>query len=754
MTKEDVYRRINRYLDGISTSPILVDVPSYAAKAALLKQFTVDGIGITDASSFCATDELLQWDTLRHELATKNSSSFLDGLCDFMKLEGADSINRQLQQLLELYGQSKTVIITVGCSKWFQFRDLRLVAQGKLSVIDGEPEPVKSLVFIRPGLAEPSLCIEGLNHLPRLCNFPGYQATIITSHNASDFPNSLYDIKVLESRYEVIMTIWSNLKILKEDFGSKDQWDRLYEILIEKESFEDSLSYFGGRTGLAQAISRFEDMDSFDQWFYLLCLKIVGTEENRYLSKAARQSNSVSEFVEHIYQDILEINPNSSNFSKTYSERRSLLSHLVQYPDADDKFCKMVWVKEDKALAYLTDTSNKEKECIIAFLAKYGSDMGRKTVMSYLEMVYPALYSYLSDYPYGNPLLDKYFREYKFNKTVNIISDEMRRMTEEQATRRDFNAILKPRSLVVDGINAEGSVLYFIDALGAEYLSYLQTRFFENGFDFSAQVARCELPSITSVNKDFVRSFQNLGCKVVSKKELDELKHEGGDSYDYQDSKLPIHIITELEIIDKLVLYLKGTLQKGERAFIIADHGTSRLAVINEKENKWELSEKGKHSGRCCPVSDIDDKPETATESNDFWCLANYDRFKGGRKALVEVHGGATLEEVTIPIIEVSKRDKSIACNVRNEGPALRGLKTFPILKLFVEKECPDIEVEIDGTKYPSRGCSVPYVHEFELSGIRRAGIYKFNVYCQNVLIACGLEIEVANQGARERSFF
>lgn len=754
MTKEEAYRRINRYLDGISSSPILVDVPSYAARADLLKQFSVNGIDITDASDFCAADELPQWDSLRHHLATKNGNSFLVGLCDFLKIEGADSINRQLLQSLELYGISKTVIITVGCSKWFRFRDTRLAPQGKLTVIDGEPEPVKCLWFIKPGLAEPQLYIEGINNLPKLCNFSDDNATIITCHNASDFPNSLYDIKVLESRYEVIVTMWPQLKILKEDFGTQEQWDRLYETLIVKESFEDSLSAFGGRTGLAQAFSRFDDLDSFGKWFYLLCLKIAGTEENKYLSKAARQSNSVLELVKHIFEDILEFNPNNSNFTTTYAERKALLPHLAQYPDEDDKFCKMVWGKEYNALAYLTDTSKKEKECVIAFLAKYGPGMGRKTVMSHLEVVYPALYSYLSEYPYGNPLLVRYFSEYKFNKVVNRISDEMREMTDEQAVKRDFNAILKPRSLVVDGINAEGSVLYFIDALGAEYLSYLQARFFDNGFDFSAQVARCELPSITSVNKEFVKTFENLGCKVVSKKDLDELKHEGGDSYDYQDSKLPIHLVAELEIIDSLVQHLKATLEKGQRAFIIADHGTSRLAVINRQENKWEVSEKGLHSGRCCPVSDIDSKPEAATESNGFWCLANYDRFKGGRKALVEVHGGATLEEVSIPIIEVSKRDKTIVCEVRNDGPVLRGPKTVPVLKLFVEKDCSDIQVELDSVKYPSRGCVVPFIHEFELSGIKRAGIYKCNVYCQNILIARDIEFEVANQGAKERSFF
>lgn len=191
-------------------------------------------------------------------------------------------------------------------------------------------------------------------------------------------------------------------------------------------------------------------------------------------------------------------------------------------------------------------------------------------------------------------------------------------MVDEQSVRREYNTILSPRSLVVDSLDIEGADLYFMDALGAEYLSYIQTRFFDEGFDIKVQIARCELPSITSTNKDFVQVFNIKGCKVISNKELDELKHEGGVSYDYESTKIPIHLISELQIIDNLINHLKSSLNKGTRAFIIADHGTSRLAVINETENKWEVSEKGQHSGRCCLMSDVDHKPDFATESNDF----------------------------------------------------------------------------------------------------------------------------------------
>lgn len=130
-----------------------------------------------------------------------------------------------------------------------------------------------------------------------------------------------------------------------------------------------------------------------------------------------------------------------------------------------------------------------------------------------------------------------------------------------------------------------------MDAMGAEYLGYLQSKCFDNGLEFSANIARCNLPSITSMNKEFVDEFQDVECKVYSNKNMDELKHDGTFTYDYEGNKYPIHLVEEIDILNKLVTQLKA-MPKEETAYVIADHGATRLAVINEKENKWEVSEK------------------------------------------------------------------------------------------------------------------------------------------------------------------
>lgn len=152
----------------------------------------------------------------------------------------------------------------------------------------------------------------------------------------------------------------------------------------------------------------------------------------------------------------------------------------------------------------------------------------------------------------------------------------------------------------------------------------------------SIKVCVSELPSITSRNKEFLELFADARYQTVPIKDIDDIKHHGKYDFDfYNNSKLPIHLIKELEVIRTVLKKIRNDLAESplQRVFMIADHGASRLAVLHDTENVWEMAEKGQHSGRCCPKSDVDQKPDFAADAGDFWALANYDRFKGGRKA-------------------------------------------------------------------------------------------------------------------------
>ena len=390
----------------------------------------------------------------------------------------------------------------------------------------------------------------------------------------------------------------------------------------------------------------------------------------------------------------------------------------------------------------------------IELLDRYAAEYSQTELLFILESTFPDLATYLKPYDFKNDYLNRYFQTYKWCKVTNTILPEQLVMVEEQATRRKYNTWLHPRTSFVDNIpkDKELSVLYFMDAMGAEYLGYIQNKCFDLGFEFHSDVALCELPSITCMNKEFIPDFKKNGCRVYENRDLDTLKHEGNSTYNYESNKLPIHIVEELNIINRLLSQLK-TINNNQTAYIIADHGSSRLAVIYKKENKWEVAEKGKHSGRCCPKPEISEKPEQATEENNFWCLANYDRFRGGRKANVEVHGGASLEEVVVPVITLSLKDSSIIIKAVDKTIKV-DYKTGADVSLYVNKPLSQpLYVEYKGKKYPCSASDDEYHYKVGISEIKRAGVIELDIYLGESLVT-HLSINAVGKSASMNSDF
>ena len=242
-------------------------------------------------------------------------------------------------------------------------------------------------------------------------------------------------------------------------------------------------------------------------------------------------------------------------------------------------------------------------------------------------------------------------------------------------------------------------------------------------------------------------------------KSLDELKHDGQFDYNYEKVKQPIHLVEELAIIDEVISRIDSDLQQGslEQVSIVSDHGSSRMAVIAESENKWEMSEKGQHSGRCCPKSDLDIKPDCAIEENDFYILLNYDRFKGGRKANVEVHGGASLEEVLVPIIEITKRGQAIECKLDNTSKVVTSsFKKIAKIRIYLSKTLDDVSILVDGKYYYSAQLvdGQQYLYEIALPDIKKAGMHTFDVLVGESFAAKGMSFEMKKEGANERKLF
>ena len=273
---------------------------------------------------------------------------------------------------------------------------------------------------------------------------------------------------------------------------------------------------------------------------------------------------------------------------------------------------------------------------------------------------------YLTDYDFGDEAITNYFCRYKQIKLLNVDDEEFKAHVRSIALDRPYNKF-ETRAAILDRADRNAK-LYWLDALGVEFLGYIKARAERSGLVVDIKIARAELPTLTSLNRSFYDDWS--GEKFNKNSALDTLKHSpeafGADGR----CSDPICIDNELNIIDKAMDEIKSDLVNRRAAKIIltSDHGASRLAVMFGRENKFKMSSVGEHGGRCCRTNELDEKPDCAIEENGYWVSANYDRFAGGRLASIEVHGGATLEEILVPVIEISLQGASGAVKKTDAG--------------------------------------------------------------------------------------
>lgn len=483
-------------------------------------------------------------------------------------------------------------------------------------------------------------------------------------------------------------------------------------------------------------------LEGFDLFHWRTFLKLkIQSSSDLYLKYVADTSADYNAYKKRIYCALLDYPISDKRFLELYNARKALLKDVKDSEIAE--YISETKIKDSARIHYLTDNTSAERQAIIESLN------GMETIPNAVKDIYPALYDYIHDFSFTGDkgkLLTDYFAEYKRLKLTNRLTPEFHRLVHDLAVdgSRPYNS-LKTRGEVLDSLSQINTVLYWIDALGVEYLGYIQCRANSLGLKITIQTVRANLPTITSMNSDFYEAWN--GYKMQTKI-LDKIKHEGEQDFNYQTIKTPVHLAEELRIINDALEWVKTRLaaKNADKVIIVSDHGASRLAVINEQECKWEMASQGKYSGRCCPSSDADVKSEYATQENGFWVLANYDRFKGGRKASVEVHGGATLEEVVIPLIEVELFDSKI--EVSNTTPVTTAsYKKNAEILLFSKSSLKNVSVKVLGKQYFAEEIG-KNKHKIVFPDIKRAGKYTSEVFEGDNLIG-QVEFEVQRESVK-----
>lgn len=760
MNLNDAKGKIQKYLQSEKSWPLIVDIQSKGEIADIIDYFRIGGNVFVGAEAFCNKDETLKLEELYKYVSSNNQDLFVTELTGFLKILGESVTKKALKTLATTVVSGHVIIITYQCRNYLKFSDPRIYESGRIVIVDGLTDTIPDLYFVNPSLSDafPGAYqgAQKIGYIVEHCDYGS--AYISTSIHRSYFSESIYHISQLDNGYDILCDKDSRTRLVPKSFGTAKQWNYVIQKMGNKGNWNSVIEeQFGSELNLSNALTSYSLFSEEKKWLYFIALCICGVSDNDYLQIALNASANYNDLIKQIFRSILSIDNADAKYDELYAQRKAVLQGLKDVLPEIVDYCKVVSVKGEKSVYYLTDTSLPEKEKTIAWLATYGKNYSSAELVNILDTVYPDLARYLTKYRFKNELMDSYFELYKYQKVTNQILPSFEAIVDEQSTKMDFVVELKPRPVVIEKIDASKSRAFFFDALGVEYLGFIQEKCNEYGLSTNISCARCELPSLTSFNKEFVETLNEKGCAVSDIKDLDEIKHHGEDSFDYEKEKTPIYLIRELEIIDELLNKVRAGILSGqyEKAIILSDHGASRLAVLHETESIWSMATPGVHSGRCCQISEIDTKPDSAIEENGFWVLANYDRFKGSRKANVEVHGGASLEEVAVPIIEITQKKADIeAFIVESSKSILLGAKEYASISIYVGIKSNNISIKINGAFYDAEATEDDYIYHVELPDYTRKGVYEFSIHNGSDELASGQRFEIKKKGMSEVNLF
>lgn len=761
-TMDQCFDRIEAYCQKeITGHPLLVNTENAHDFQYLVKRMQLDGnktcVFVHD---YCGKG-LPQIDALFRDVKKKGCFVVI-GLSSYVMLLGKKRAEELMAKLQELSVAGHVIVLL---SHMKEIRLSRMQQDQHLSyrvlLLEGDPTPLPSIYLASPEensfgqLVLPNIqaLLEKLEQYDPVGGETSF--AVRTSLHKEVFSESMYSIRSSKGIYKELLRAFPVLKgDLEESWGTKEDWERFAQEWKECLSWGAlAEKHFGIDAHFSAILEReYEQADTYEIWLYWLLLKVQGASEDAYLSYALGKSRHWQDLWEHIFLSLSSLSFQMREFEKYCEGRKRLLEGQAIPATWVSEYQDAIAQKGRDAIWYLFAGTAWEEKMLFQCLADY--DYTKEEVMGVLKTHFPDLFAYMKSFTFTMhqkvperlvPLLTKYFDDYKWQKLMNHLTPDFKAQVNTLAEHRVYNQF-PIRSLALSQMKKENTMMYFVDALGVEYLSYISEKCKTYGLLLSIQVVHGELPSITSQNTEFM----NPG--VINIKDLDEKKHES-QTYNYEKQKIPLHLVAELKAIDGVLQTIRdGLLMKEMKsAIIISDHGATRLAVLNDEEYGAEFivgESKGQHSGRCCQVEEDPGIPFAAYE-NGYAVLANYMRFKGSRKADVEVHGGATLEETLVPLLQISLKPKDPMVEFQ---PALVQLRKKEVgeLLLVTNFDMADPYIIVNGKIYRGKLDTHRRRAIIPLPDMKRTHDYMADIYDGDTLLKEQVAFHVKKEVAKD----
>lgn len=516
---------------------------------------------------------------------------------------------------------------------------------------------------------------------------------ILHTDNAIYYKNFAFadNVKVIDSAYEIL----KYLKILSDDidksWGEDWCWRELLSNLEEDKPLVNVfMKYFGIKElNIGHLLNEWDKQKDFGKWLIWLWFKLE--TKAPYLKKVVEKCKSYSNLVLFLINTIFELKPTDRDYEKLYCERKEYLQRLNLLQLPYDFWKEIDSINPSEKIFRLTDCTDRERETIIGLFNDVKVD---KKKMDFLKIAYPEILDYLKDYQFDNVRITDYFSEYKVHKLSNNFTEEfVDKVTKIAAEKGIWWSLgIESRNKIIDNYYTNKTKIIWVDGLGVEFLGLIQTLLDKNypGRHNVIEIGYSTIPTITEINKDFVtdRQYQYI-------QDLDTLIHNG---------QFPGYISEQIILISNQIRNAVGYLDAFDKVIVTSDHGASRGTVLAKGNSikALESCDSIERDGRYCvdKTNKYESLYDTCIDMSDYHVFASYDRFSVQGSAKNENHGGASLEEVLVPVIVLSNRPLQESVNIELITPEVRIQLGKVTIKFRLDKDFNKISAFVGNKKY------------------------------------------------------
>ena len=539
-------------------------------------------------------------------------------------------------------------------------------------------------------------------------------------------PDNIFNFTRIANAYE-FMTQFLELRFPFEYYEEeKAYWEQLLKNLDKKNLDNFSFEAFVRTTfnkvkfDAADVIVEWTDAtaSTYDRWLLRNYVQYTGFAElYPYICSCIDSVTSLSDenqLVSMIVTRILYNDIPANKFSEYAAERRDIIvenRYLFEQMSTDgdqnwlfDRIREIFQSKGDlnSAIELCTGVFDFEKKLLMGWSVFKPNHIKLAEAVSKL---YPEYAAYIttnmpSHFKVENHWFVDYIKAYKRAKIEDKYLDEISNFIKTKNNTAanfykwyyEFDETRGVLAEINSNVLYRPDVVYWIDGLGAEFLSYILYLIGQENSGMKvvrSQITRSYLPSSTHHNRfegDIVRKYGAL----------DELGH---DSHGYKHFDT---LMEELKVIKTIIQDILSISKKQKcTAAIVSDHG---LSCLSRKSPSKKYDGKFEHEGRYIKTSD------DAITDSDYLVHTNEAEGQKYKVALThsslskvpthQVHGGCTPEEVLVPFILLSNKDltKSVKHQIKYAGDDI--MLSNPVVNITVIPQPESVTLTCEGKTY------------------------------------------------------